>query len=230
MLDLVSDQVYLFVVFTKAPKMTTSLMKRLKKKGKIHRLDQANKKSFDAYLQEEIKKRAIKLDRQSFQYLKEAMNHDYLRVQHELDKLLLLDDARLDLTSIQKLVQMPLEDDVFALSNAVSAGKRSESFRIYHDLKIQGVGALQLTGLLASNLRRLLKIAVLYEEGYREKTIASLLSLSERQVFFLVKNQVRASHHFIELLNGLAEIDQKVKSGLFDEDLAFSTWLIEISQ
>lgn len=230
LLDVVSDQVYLFVVFEKAPKASHSLMKKLKKKGAIHRLDRSNQQGFDAFLKAELEKRSLAIDTVSFKYLKQCFGNRYEQVPQELDKLVLYDTDVLHLEDIQTLIHPPLEEDVFALSNAVSSGDRKESFQIYHDLKKQGVSALQLTGLMASNLRRLLKIAVLYESGYREKSIASLLSLSERQVFFLVKNRLRKSKHFAHLLNGLAEIDQKVKTGLLDEDLAFSTWLIEMTQ
>lgn len=230
LLDIVHEEVFLFIVFSKAPKMSTPLMKKLKKKGPIHRLDKENKQSFDQFLEKSLLERNLKISSEGMRYLKLCLQGDYKRVEHELDKLALLDREKIAYTDLKDLIHPPLEEDVFALSNAISAQNRGESFRLYHDLKKQGVGALQLTGLMASNVRRLYQIALLYEAGYREKSIASMLSLSERQVFFLVNNRLKRSHHFAYLLNGLAEIDQKVKMGLSDEDLAFSTWIIEMTQ
>lgn len=227
-LDKVPYELLLILQFTKKPLAKTPLGKALKKL-KIHTIKKQTSKELSSLLKKEIKKRKIDINHSAFQELHFRLKSNPEQIDQELDKLEVLDEP-ITVPLISQLIHLPLDDNVFNLSNAVLDKKSKVAFKIYNDLLENKMEPLSLMGLLASGLRRIFQISVLADQGYSAQKISRDLNLSEKQVFFLIRNQLRPYHQVLKLLNDLANIDQKIKLGQVDPYVAFEMWMIDASK
>lgn len=218
---------HLLLILKNKPKGNTKLG-RLCKKLKAIDLSKESQTGFQAYLDKALKKQGIQIENQAKHLLAERVDHNYQRLAIELEKLAVL-DREIKLADIKSLVVKNLEDDVFALSDAVLQRQQKQAFAIYYDLQEQGIDPLQLIGLLGSSIRRIFQVSVLAQKGYQATSIAQYLAMSDRQVYFLMNHRQQDPQALLILMRDLAQIDYQVKTGYLNKDLGFEIWLLKAS-
>ena len=125
--------------------------------------------------------------------------------------------AKISLEFVDRLIAKPLESEVFALTNALNANQTTQALKIVKDLLIQNNQPVALISLLASNYRTLYNVKVLVEKGYDDKTIASILAMNPKRMYFIHKSIVnKSSRQLAEVLNIFANLDQQIKNGEID--------------
>ena len=219
------SQDHLLLIFKQKPKGNTKLG-RLAKKLKAIDLDKESQTGFSRHVEQRLANAQIQIEAKAKSALIERVNHNYQQLSLELDKLAVL-DRLVTLADIERLVVKNLEDDVFALSDAVLQKKQVQAFAIYQDLQSQGMDPLQLIGLMGSSIRRIFQVSVLAQHGYQATSIAEYCAMSDRQVYFLMKNRQQDYRQLLPLMQDLSVLDYRVKKGYLDKDLAFDLWLLE---
>lgn len=228
MLKSIPYEVNLILQLTKKPLVKSPLGKAIKDQ-KIHAIKKPGASDVVAYLKKEIKSRKIEIQASAQRELEARLKDDPSRAMQELDKLELMDQV-ITKEDIALLVAMPMEENVFSLSNAVLDKNIKLAFNIYHDFLENKMSPLALMGLLASSFRRIFQISALADQGYSAQMISRDLSLSEKQVFYLMRNQLRPPKKVLSLLNDLAQIDQDFKLGKVDLHIAFEMWMYQACQ
>ena len=118
---------------------------------------------------------------------------------------------------------------MFALVNAVVEKNISKAFYIWNDLCVINTDSIYLTALLASQFRFLYEVKVLVQQGQTKEEIVSSLHAHPYRVKLAMKSvEYLTSDYLMQMLAKLADLDQKLKSGLLDKKLGFEMFLLEI--
>ncbi len=119
--------------------------------------------------------------------------------------------------------------NVFQLTDAIASRQTGAALALLKQLLEEGDGqTVALIGLLHWQIRRLWLAKVLLEEGEPESTIMRKCKMSPRQVPFLMRQLKPFSRERLErALEGLFQIDWKIKSGRTDGEVALESWLVE---
>ena len=127
---------------------------------------------------------------------------------------------------VVKMVERPLEENVFQIFNALLDGKNGVALRIYRDLRVKGTEPVSLITTLANQLRMFSMVSYLTKKNYTVKGISDELGINEirakilsRQVYNMKEEAIKRT--FDELYN----LDFQIKSGQVDRFYAFELFL-----
>lgn len=189
-----------------------------------NRLD---KNSLPSYVKEQLQKRNLQLSYPCFQCLCERLPYDIGMIQNELDKLALYGDT-IDEKLIKQLVTRSLEEDVFALVNAVVNQDRKRCFQIWRDLQVLNKDPIYLIALISSQFHLLYQVKCAMLKGMnRQDEIAAELGVHP----YRVKLALGICHRFqvddlSATLYRLADLDQSIKAGKVDKTLGLELFLL----
>ena len=181
-----------------------------------------------AVLRELIRQKKIRIAEPAFHVLELRLPADLQVIHQQLDKLALYGDF-VDEKIAMAMVPKPLEEDVFAMVNAIIAGKMKQAFALYRDLEALHHDAIYLLAVLASQLRFLYQVAVLMRKGYRQAEIADYLHAHPYRVKLSMQSvQLLSPNQLWKLLAKCAQLDQNMKAGKIDKRLGFELLLLDI--
>lgn len=189
------------------------------------KLDEQRKISI---LHDLIKQKHIQIKPDAFQLLSIRLPADMEVIHKQLNQLALYGD---EITSdiISKMVVKPLEEDVFALVNAIISNQMKQAFLIYQDLEASNHDPIYLLAILATQLRFLYQVRVLIQKGYSQKEIVDYLRAHPYRVKLSMQTVQRySSDILLKLLAKCAQFDQDMKAGKIDKKLGFELLLLEI--
>lgn len=204
------------------------IVKKVQKTCKVlqyRRLDALGKQN---YVQEEIKKRNITVEAKAMQVLLERLPLDVGTIQKEMDKLELYGDTISERVAMD-LVNRPLDEDVFALVDAVVQKDLRKAFHLWQDLSVLNKDAIYLIALLAAQFRFLYQVKVLMKKGYLKEDIVKELHAHPYRVQLAMKSAAHLGvSELMHILEQLATLDQHLKSGRLDKKLGFEMFLLEL--
>ncbi|AMC93547.1 hypothetical protein AOC36_05985 [Erysipelothrix larvae] len=174
-----------------------------------------------------LKAQTLHIDPDAKQLLIDRIGSNSARVQSEIDKLVLL-NRRITLDDVTQLISYDLENDIFALSNALLQKDHSEVFRIYQQLLKQKNDPLSLAPLIAASLRGIYQVSTLQSLNYQADEIRNLLNMSEGQYWNITRKRYRSNQSILDILNQLSTFDQESKKGLKDRFVGFEMLLLSI--
>ncbi len=186
-----------------------------------------------SWVERRAKKYAALIEREEAIKLVEWVGSELRLLDKELEKMALYlggNDAKITGETIELLAARTLEQDVFALVEAVVSGQLTQAFRIFYDCAKTGEEPIKLLALLARQFRLLLAVKVWGPRGYTQQQIANMLKVHP----FAVKKAVDQARHFDEgslssLLTLLAEEDYRMKSGQVDKQLAIELFITRVA-
>lgn len=219
--------VSLIITFEKKPLVKSVIGKAIAKHARVHQIKDPDIGQLSLLMKNEVERLNIDISQPAMVELLARIGHDVARLYEELNKLSLVGE-RIEREHVCVLVSKNIDEDIFAISNALLEKNIGKAFEVYQNLLAQKVDPLALLGLVGSSLRKIYQVSALYEVGMSNKGIAERLSLSEKQVYFLVKHQMRPSFGLLTLLDQLARIDQDVKQGKIDRFVAFELFMIQV--
>jgi DNA polymerase III subunit delta len=182
---------------------------------------------------------------------------DFRRSMSELDKLISYvgDRALIDKDDVEEAVGRTKEDDIFALTNAVSEKNQLAALEALKNLLDQGIHHLVILSMIVREIRLLLQARVLVDSGKLPKfnqsmeygwfqkilypAVSELNTSAVRReglIFsqhpFVVYNALRNSIRFtyprlIGLLDELLELERSFKSSASDPQLLMEIFLIK---
>lgn len=206
------------------------IVKSMQKTCKVllySKLDESSKLNF---IRQEVQKRNLKIDKEAIHELEKRLPCDMQTIKNEITKLELYGEA-IHLKCIQDLVTRPLEEDVFALVNAVVKQDLKMAFHLWNDLCVLNKDAIYLIALLASQFRFLYQIKTLMMQGYSKNDITSELKAHPYRVQLSMQTCTSLELPYIlGILAQLATLDQKLKSGQLDKKLGFELFLMQLKK
>lgn len=173
-----------------------------------------------------FKERGVVIDYNAAQELANRINGDLDKYVNEVNKLSLYSD-HITIVDVIALVSKPLEDNIFAISNALLKGYNMQAFDIYRDLKVANVEPVIIISMLGNQFRFVFDVKLLSDNRLDNASIAKKLHVSDIRVKIAINNARTYTYDkILMVLSQLSDLDYKIKSGQVDRFYAFELFLI----
>ncbi len=191
----------------------------------------------------EIKTKNIKLDEYAMKRLKEdgyvidehalALLISYmdslskLKVTIDLLESYCLETKKITTEIITQMVNEPLDDNVYALIDAVLTNNKQLMMKGYRDLKLKSIQASTLVSLLLNKFQEMYNVSILIKGRMSQEAIANLFHVSTGRAYYMIKNAKETSLNAItKHLRLLNELDYKIKTGKIDANLGLELYFL----
>lgn len=160
---------------------------------------------------------------------------DLWQVYSELNKLA-SSGTEINTAEVEALVKPKIPDSVFALTDQIVAQNRQGAFQALENFLAGGnldekSAFVKIIGLLSDQLRSLLVISLLLQQGQTNDAIAEKLGWSTGRVFVTARNSKALNIAKLkDLLNKLLLIDVALKSSDADPKLAIGLFLAQATE
>ena len=203
------------------------LVKLAVKTCRVFTMKRLDEREFRSYVNQQLSAHPLILSREAMDELMQRLPLDLDSFHQERIKLTLF-GTKISRDDVVHLVSRPLDEDVFHLVNAVITHDLKQAMHLWHDLDSLNKDPIYLVALLASQFRLRAQVRMLSDRRMSESMIAQQLKVHP----FRVKKAHEAvarlnSERLLEILNDLAELDQRFKSGTLDRRLGFEMFLIK---
>lgn len=232
LVETMPKEVILLIMFesdkmNKTAEMTKPLVKNKGKNTVWIEVAKISKIEYESIIRRQCLVRQIKLDDDKMRHLINRLPKQIETCMRELDKLALFPD-HIDKKVLDVLISRPLEDNVFDLSAAVVSKDLGTALRIYKDLQVLKYDPVALVPSIAWQLRVMFQILVYKRDRISDVDIREKLGVHEF-VFSKALGYSRMTNldRVCELLEMLAQLDQKIKTGLINGPMGFELFLIE---
>lgn len=149
----------------------------------------------------------------------------------EVDKLCLHagSGGSIDVEQASLLTAATVEEDVFALVDAIAELRIDRAIRLYRELLIRREEPIKIAALIARQLRIMLQIKELEQHHYSPQQMAGQLGLHPYAVKLAAdKSRKFQTVRLGKLLASLAELDYQMKTGAIDKTLGLELYLLSL--
>ena len=205
----------LIIVINKTVNSNSLIYKKISKYFKIEKFDKLSQNDFEKLVRDDLKTNSVNISKDALDLLLSRLDNDVEKYKNELNKLLTY-GTELDYQDIDYLINQPIENDIFKLTNAINQNDLAASLKVYRDLLTNNKNdVLSIIGLLASQYRSMSQVKLLSQLGYNNAQIASKLNVSAGSVYYKLRDSLNLSaKELMNKLNQLAILDESIKSGL----------------
>ncbi len=156
---------------------------------------------------------------------------DYARYCNEFEKILIYaNGGKVSKEEVKALVAPKLEDDTFAMSNALLKGNVALAFSIYHDLKVVKTEEVMLLSMLAKSFQFMEEVSYLSNQGLSSSGIASQLKANPYRVKITLNNLYSVDERKLPLiLEQIYQTSLSILSGKEESQFAFERFLANYS-
>lgn len=205
----------LIMVINKTVNSNSLIYKKISKYFKIEKFDKLSQNDFEKLVRDDLKTNSVNISKDALDLLLSRLDNDVEKYKNELNKLLTY-GTELDYQDIDYLINQPIENDIFKLTNAINQNDLAASLKVYRDLLTNNKNdVLSIIGLLASQYRSMSQVKLLSQLGYNNAQIAAKLNVSAGSVYYKLRDSLNLSaKELMNKLNQLAILDESIKSGL----------------
>ncbi|MNO14564.1 DNA polymerase III subunit delta [compost metagenome] len=179
----------------------------------------------------EVEKRGSRMDRTAAEALIAANGVQMTSLAVEVDKLCLYagEGGLIDSAVVEQLVARSTEQNVFAMVEHIAGLKLDKALSIFYELLKQKEEPIKIAALIARQFRIMLQVQDLARQSYSQQQIASQLGLHPYAVK-IAGEQARKfdSAKLKRILDDLAQLDYKMKSGGIDKVLGLELFLLKL--
>ena len=199
----------------------------VKENGQIFEFLNIEKDQWPIYIKKYFKNKNIEIEPDAIDELANRIDGDLTRFLNEAEKLSLYSNS-ISLSDVLLMVNKPLEDDAFQISNALFKGDNGLAITIYRDLQKLGQKFTDaLIPMLASQFRFISEVCFLASQGLDREEIAKQLEVNPFRVKIALSNSKNISRKQISrALSDLYNLDVQIKSGQIDRSYGFELFLI----
>ena len=205
----------LIIVINKTVNSNSLIYKKISKYFKIEKFDKLSQNDFEKLVRDDLKTNSVNISKDALDLLLSRLDNDVEKYKNELNKLLTY-GTKLDYQDIDYLINQPIENDIFKLTNAINQNDLAASLKVYRDLLTNNKNdVLSIIGLLASQYRSMSQVKLLSQLGDNNAQIAAKLNVSAGSVYYKLRDSLNLSaKELMNKLNQLAILDESIKSGL----------------
>ena len=155
------------------------------------------------------------------------------KILNELEKIKTykMDDIDKNITvqDIEKIAIREYDENIFDLVNAIAKRDKNKMFDIYLRIVRNEKDIVNVVASVSSQLRMLYSVKILYSYKLSVNEMASIINVKPRAISIALENCDNFScQRLLFLLNELADIDYKSKSGIASGDVLFETFLMSV--
>jgi DNA polymerase III subunit delta len=173
-----------------------------------------------------------RMNREAADLLAVLVGSDLRLLDQEIEKLLLYaEDRPVAAEDVRTLVSRARETNIFDLVDCVGRREMDRALRLLHGLLEDGLAPLYLLTMLARQIRILIQVSELRQQGLAQPDIVSRLKLHP---FVVEKGLAQAAGFTLEQLQTahqrLIEADWSIKTGRVPEVLALDMLVVDLTR
>ena len=224
-----SDVYLVFIVEKEKLDDRKKIVKELKKLSKVVECKKIENYNLNSYLENYIKDKGYIITSKNINLIISIAGLDLANLINEIDKLLIYKDTDKNISEddIKNLICVNIEDNIFALTNAINNNQKEKIIKIYKDLISMGEDEIKLIATLANQFRLLLQVKLMKNNGYSDNEMISTLKEHPYRIK-LAKNSLFDEDKLKDKILKLSELDYKIKSGNIDKNLGLELFLLDI--
>ena len=224
-----SDVYLVFIVEKEKLDDRKKIVKELKKLSKVVECKKIENYNLNSYLENYIKDKGYIITSKNIDLIISIAGLDLANLINEIDKLLIYKDTDKNISEddIKNLICVNIEDNIFALTNAIMNNQKEQIIKIYKDLISMGEDEIKLVATLANQFRLLLQVKLMKNNGYSDNEMISTLKEHPYRIK-LAKNSLFSEDKLKDKILKLSELDYKIKSGNIDKNLGLELFLLDI--
>ena len=225
-LDQINESTILFfVVDSEKLDERKKINKTIKEKGsvrtfiKVGNLTNLAKEMFDDY----------QISASDLNLLLEYVGKNLDLLEQEINKLKMYryNEKEIETADITSLVAKNIDLDMFGFIDHIVLKNKEQAITIYHEMLKVNEEPIKIVVMLANQFRIMYQAKGLATKGYQELEIAQTLDIHPYRVkLALEKGRVYSSSLLLSYLNQLADLDEKIKSGLIDKELGLELFIL----
>lgn len=204
------------------------VVKRLRKEANFFEIDKVNHYKLSDSTRQAVKRREATIDDDALELLLSRLGDSLNNVALEVEKLCLY-SKHITYEIVDKLVTKPLDENVFALTNAILQKDRQKIFSVYKDLMILNEEPIKLIVLIASQMRLIYQVKILDRKGYTDKEIGKFLGVNPYRLKYLRQEGKDFDlNELLKCLDALSKLDVEIKTGKIDKKIGLELFMIRI--
>ncbi|WP_308640000.1 DNA polymerase III subunit delta [Paenibacillus silvisoli] len=172
------------------------------------------------------------MSRDAAQLLLARTGTNMQQLAHEVDKLCLHagSGGAIGVTDVEQLIVSTVEEDVFALIDAMASLQVERALKLYGELLLRREEPIKIAALIARQFRIMLQVKELEQHNYSPQQMAGQLGLHPYAVKLAAEKAKRFSAQTLgKHLSKLAELDYGMKTGRVDKTLGLELFLLSLA-
>lgn len=191
-------------------------VQKLLKVAEVSQTKELSNVELEGWLKRQLAIEGIEVREDAIKAFFSRTGKNLLNAKKEVEKLILYVKPRniVTITDVEEAITKELEQDVFALTNAIVLKDNEKVLSIYRELLDSGKDVMQLIGLVSKSFNDILIVNKMVNRNLKQKEIVNLLNISQGRAYHLIKNASLFNSGDIEnYVIKLADLDYKIKSG-----------------
>jgi DNA polymerase-3 subunit delta len=152
-------------------------------------------------------------------------------LEQEVNKMKIYKDQDMTITKedILLLTSKNIDVDIFNLIDNIITSNKEKAIESYHEMLKLGEEPIMIVIMLANQFRMIYQVKKLYQKGYSEKDISSILKVHWYPVRkTLGKMQNYQEDKLLHYLKELANLDIQIKTGKIDKEIGLELFILNI--
>ncbi|MBE5921748.1 MAG: DNA polymerase III subunit delta [Lachnospiraceae bacterium] len=208
------------------------LFKTVKELGYVCECAKQNEAYLERWVLQRLKREEKKITRDTLNLIFERIGDDMELLECELEKLFSYTAGKdvIETEDVLEICTVRLEAKIFDMMDAISEKNRERILELYYDLVALREPPMRILFMLVRQFRLLMQVKQLSDKGLRADAIAAKIGSQS----FVVRKTLRQVQNFTlaqlkEALRNCMEMEEAVKSGRMDENMALELLLIQYS-
>ena len=224
--------VLVFIVNQEKLDERKKVVKAVKKAGTVLNFTPLGGEDLLKWVEKKAAGRGCTLERGAAEALVRNAGTSLQALAGEVDKLCLYagDGGTIHESAVHQLVARSTEQSVFALIEDIANLKVDRALSIFYELLKQKEEPIKIAALISRQFRIILQVKILSRQSYSQQQIASQIGVHPYAVKIAGEQAKKFETSKLEhILNYLAELDYKMKSGGVDKVLGLEMFLLRLA-
>ena len=205
-----------------------SLVKNIKGYAKVYELSNIEKNEWNVIAKRLFNDKGIKVSDDTISFFIGRINNDLGLMMREVEKLSLYSKV-ISKEDVEALVSRPLEENSFMMVDAIINNDLNSLLTIYNDLKLQNEEPTRILAMLTNQLSLQYQVSALAKD-HSEKQIASILNIHPYRTKLMLQKRSKINNNDIMyIIDKMAELDLKIKTGEIDKYQGIELFFIKIA-
>ena len=224
-----NETTYLFFVSEKEKlDERKKIVKLFKKENLIKEFNRLNEKNIEDKINNLFKENNYKIDYLAKKELINRCKNNYEDTLNEANKLMLykIEEKEITLEDVKKVVNKPLEDNIFKLIQAITENNKRKIFEVYEDILNIGEDPIKILVMISNEFRLIYELKIM--KNINETELATTMKIHPYRIKVTKeKTLLYTKEKLEEILNKLSDLDYNIKSGKIDKYAGLELFLIE---
>ena len=204
------------------------LVKLISSNGIIKKVE-ATTDYLNKYVNDYLRTKEYQITNLDITYFLNRVGTNINNITNELDKLMLykIKEKKITKEDITKLVEENIDNPIYDLVGYILKNENEKALKLYNNFTKNGMDAVGLIPIIASQIRLLFQVKRLYNEGKTNDEIAKILEFRNvyRVKYLLSDSYYYTEKDLLKYLLHLADMDKNIKLGLVDGKIALELFI-----